>query len=156
MQHSTPSDTTMKARATRMLLCMLLVLTEVQSQTFPFVSFMGNNIPNHGYVDLNAVDTTKNSITCHTNLWTCCSGAQGPDRGDWYLPNGRRVPFSGNMSEDRGAEQVRLRYTGSGGISGIYQCDIETATVKNNDGHATLYIGLYASGGEKFVVCLSK
>ena len=154
MQHSTPTDTTMKARATSVLLCMLLVLTEVQSQTFPFVLFMGNNIPNHGYVDLNAVDTT-NSITCNTNLFSCCSSPQGPDRGDWYLPNGRKVPFSGNVSEERGAEQVHLRYTGSGGTSGIYHCDIETNAVNNNDGHATLYIGLYASGGEKCVVCMS-
>ena len=33
-----------------------------------------------------------------------------------------------------------LRYTGSGGTSGIYHCDIETIAARNNDGHATLYI----------------
>ena len=37
------------------LLCLLLwSLVEVHSQTeFPYVSFMGETLPNHSYVDLN-------------------------------------------------------------------------------------------------------
>ena len=143
----------MKARDTRVLLCILLVVTEVQSETFPFLTFMGNNIPNHSFVDLNAVDADKNTVACRTNLLTCCSGAQGPDRGDWYTPNGNILPFSGSMAEGRGAKIVHLKYTGTGGISGIFRCDIETNDVRNNDGHETLYVGLYASGGKKHVVC---
>ena len=38
--------------------------------------------------------------------------------------------------------------TGSGGTSGLYRCDIETIAVNNNDGHETVYVGLYNSGGE--------
>ena len=131
------------------LLCLLLALVEVHSQTAPYLTFMGNNIPNHGYVGLNTVGNDNTTeVQCHTNLLTCCSGGDGPDRGDWYFPNGNRLPFSGDVYEGRTAQLVRLRYTGSGGTSGIYRCDIETVAVNNNDGYETVYVGLYTSGGE--------
>ena len=131
-----------------LLLCLLSALVEVNSQT-SYLTFLGNNIPNHGYVDLNTVGTENtNTVQCHTDLHSCCSGAQGPDRGDWYFPNGNRLPFSGDVSEGRGDRLVFLRYTGSGGTSGIYRCDIETVAVNNNDGHETVLVGLYTSGGE--------
>ena len=122
---------------------------DIHSLTAPYLTFMGNNIPNHSYVDLNTVGTTIiNDVQCHTNLHTCCGGGQGPDRGDWFFPNGNRLPFSGDVYEGRGAQLVVLFYTGSGGTSGIYRCDIETVAVNNNDGHETVYVGLYTSGGE--------
>ena len=126
-----------------------LIVVEVHSQTAPYLTFMGNNIPNHSYVSLNTVGTTStNVVRCHTDLDTCCGGGQGPNRGDWYFPNGNRLPFSGDVYEARGAQVVVLFYTGSGGTSGIYRCDIETVAVNNNDGHETVYVGLYTSGGE--------
>ena len=128
-----------------LLLCLLFALVEVHSQTAPNLTFMGNNIFNHSYVDVHTMETI---VKCHTDLHTCCSGGQGPDRGDWYFPNGNRLPFSGDVSEGRGAQLVLLKYTGSGGTSGIYRCDIETVAVNNNDGHETAYVGLYTSGGE--------
>ena len=153
IQHSTPTDTTMKARVLRVVLCLLFALVEVLSQTAPYLTFMGNNIPNHSYVDLKTLGTDKNdSVLCHTDLLTCCSRFQGPDRGDWYFPNGNKLSFSGNVSEGRGAELVHLRYSGSGGTSGIYRCDIETNAFDNNDGHETMYVGLYTSGGEESVL----
>ena len=143
----------MGAMAT-LLLCLLSALVEVHSQTAPYLTFMGNNIPNHGYVDLNTVGETidTNTVQCHTDLTSCCSSGQGPDRGDWYFPNGNRLPFSGfgDVYEGRRAQLVGLRYRGSGGISGIYRCDIETSAVNDNDndGNETVYVGLYTSGGE--------
>ena len=134
-----------------LLLCLLSALVEVHSQTAPYLTFLGNNIPNHGYVDLNTVGSDSgnaHAVVCHTDLLTCCSPAQGPDRGDWYFPNGNRLQFSGSVYERRSARVVVLRYTGSGGISGIYRCDIETIAVNNNDGHETMFVGLYTSGGE--------
>ena len=134
-----------------LLLCLLSALVEVHSQTAPYLTFMGNNIPNHGYVNLNTVrNASTNDVQCHTDLNTCCSGAQGPDRGDWYFPNGNRLPFSGSgdVYEVRYGRLVLVRYTGSGGTSGIYRCDIETSAVNDNDGHETVYVGLYTSGGE--------
>ena len=146
IQYSTPTDTTMRTRAMSVLLCLLLALVEVHSQTAPNLNFKGNNIPNHGYVDLTTVGTSDpNDVQCHTDLLTCCSGAQGPDRGDWYFPNGNRLPFSSSSDvyEGRGDQVVRLFYTSNGGTSGIYHCDVPTS-----DGRKSAYIGLYISGGE--------
>ena len=73
-----------------MLLCLLWSLVEVHSQTqYPYVSFMGLNLPNHAYVDLSLVgndDSDSDSVQCHTDLSTCCTGAQGEHRGDWIPP----------------------------------------------------------------------
>ena len=152
IQHFTPTDTAMKARAMTVLLCLLSALVEVHSQTAPYVIFMGNKISNHGYVDLNRVWTVLgNALRCRTDLYSCCSATQGPDRGDWYFPNGNIVPFFDNVYENHGPQRVSLRYTGSGGPSGIYRCDIETNAVNDNDGRETVYVGLYTSGGEENV-----
>ena len=134
-----------------LLLCLLSALVEVHSQTAPYLTFMGNNISNNSYVDLNTVGNDDiNAVQCHSDLTSCCSAAQGPDRGDWYFPNGNRLPFlgGGNVYENRIDQVVALRYTGSGGTSGIYRCDIETNAVNDNDGRETVYVGLYTSGGE--------
>ena len=132
-----------------LLLCLLSALVEVHSQTAPYLTFMGNNIPNHSYVDLNTVGIIENNtLQCHTDLQSCCSVTEGPDRGDWYFPNGSKLPFSGDVYEGRGAQLVVLQYTGSGGISGVYRCDIETIAVNNNSGDVSLFVGLYDSGGE--------
>ena len=138
-----------------LLLC--LYLMEVHSQSAPFLTFMGNNIPNHSYVDLNTVGsiTSRESLRlqCHTDLTTCCSGAQGPDRGDWYFPNGNRLPlYNINnipvLSQSRGPQRVVMNRDRDGGTSGIYRCDIETIAINNNSGRVTLFVGLYTSGGK--------
>ena len=138
-----------------LLLCLLSALVEVHSQTAPYLTFMGNNIPNNSYVDLNTVGNYDyydliNNLQCHTDLNTCCRSGHGPDRGDWYFPNGNRLPFTGIgvVNERRSYKLVVLQYTGSGGTSGIYRCDIETNAVNNNDGNESVYVGLYTSGGE--------
>ena len=91
------------------LLCFLSALVEVHSQTVPYVSFMGTNLPNHSYVDLTLVGRPEDggdSVQCHTDLRTCCTSHYGPDRGDWYFPNGDRLPFpgSGDIYEARVAQ----------------------------------------------------
>ena len=124
-----------------------------------YVSFLGTNLPNHGYVNLTLVGDTRNgsdSVQCHTDLSTCCNDAQGSDRGDWYFPNGERLDFGGHHGDIyqwRLAKRVDLHQRNSGVISGIYCCTIETNAVHNND-HSdtttreTVYVGLYANGGE--------
>ena len=139
----------MKAAAS-LLLCLVSALVEVHSQTVPYVSFMGTNLPNHSYVDLTLVGEAYGSdnVQCHTDLDSCCSSAQGADRGDWYFPNGTRLPFIGDIYERRGAQRVDLRHRNSGDPSGVYRCDIQTVAVNDEDGRETVYVGLYASGGE--------
>ena len=151
---------TMMRAIAPLLMCLLSALVEVHSQDInvPYVSFMGTNLPNHSYVDLTLVGSAGDggdSVQCHTDLSTCCSSAQGLDRGDWYFPSGDRLPFlgSGDIYEHRDAQRVDLRRRNNGDTSGIYRCDIETIAVNDEDGRETVYVGLYASGGEHIHVC---
>ncbi len=138
------------------MLCLLSALVEVHSQTTPYISFMGTNLPNHSYVNLTLVGSARNgsdSVQCHTDLSTCCSGAQGADRGDWHAPGSQdRLPFAGDpgdIYQSRGAQRVDLRRRNNGDTSGIYLCTIETRyTVNDDDDQDIVYVGLYASGGE--------
>ena len=150
----------MKATVMSVLLCLLSALVEAHSQTFPYVSFMDANLPNHSYVDLTLVGIDvkgRDSVQCHTDLSTCCSGAQGAARGDWYFPNGERLMFSdgpGNIYESRVPQRVDLHRRNNGDTSGIYRCTIETNAVHGSKIRETVYTGLYASGGECTHMCI--
>ena len=145
-----------------LLLFILWSLVEVHSQTAPapYLTFMGNTLHNHTYVNLSLVGADGSSddeVVCHTDLSTCCSGAQGPDRGDWYFPSGVRLKFPGHhpLVERRLQQRVELS-RGRGSIpSGIYRCTIETTKVHSNDSNdtttrETVYVGLYDTGGNKY------
>ena len=120
-----------------------------------FVRFLGVDLPNHSYVDLTAVGDAQDgsdSVQCHTDLSTCCSAADGADRGDWHFPNGTRLPFPYivNIFEIRRAQRVDLRHRGRSDVtSGVYCCALETNAVNDDEGWETVYAGLYASGGEE-------
>ena len=43
-------------------LCLFLSLGVVNSQTFPYVSFMGQILANHSYVDLSRVGSDRSGI----------------------------------------------------------------------------------------------
>ena len=135
-------------------------LVEVHSQTHPYLSFMGETLPNHGYVDLSLVGNYvdgRDSVQCHTDLATCCSSTQGTDRGDWYFPSGDRLQFYGDLGdiyEQRLAQRVDIRRRNNGDTSGIYRCDMETIAVHNDNNtdtttRETVYAGLYITGGKK-------
>ena len=129
------------------------------AQTFPYVSFGGQTLANHSYVNLGLVGNRENgsdSVQCHTDLNTCCSSAQGFYRGDWYFPDGTRLPFTNSpqraVGESRGALRVDLRRWKQG-TSGIYRCDIPTNAVHlvtDIGVRDTVCVGLYLNGeGEK-------
>ena len=139
-----------------LLLSFLWSLVEVNSQqTFPYVSFMGQTLANHSYVDLSLVghnSSGSDSVQCHTDLGTCCSAGQGVHRGDWYFPNGNRLQFSdryGDIFERRTAQRVDIRRTNSvTSPVGIYRCDIQTEAVHNYSDISvrdTVYVGLYTT-----------
>ena len=143
--------------AVSVLLFLLWSLVEVHSQTAPYVFFMGS-LPNHSYVDLSLVGgiNSGNEVVCRTDLSTCCHSGAGPDRGDWYFPNGDRLPFRGPLFERRLNQRVELIRGGRDGSipSGIYRCDIETTAVHSDDNtdtttRETVYVGLYDSGGDQ-------
>ena len=52
----------------------------------------------------------SDSVQCHTDLDSCCNRNQGPDRGDWYFPNGDRLGClsSGDIHESREHQRVDL------------------------------------------------
>ena len=135
-------------------------LVEVHSQTFPYISFMGETVANHSYVDLSLVGRPDiqpgvpgrgDSVECHTDLPTCCSSSDGVHRGDWYFPNGTRLPFpqSTGMYESRDSQRVDLRRNSKAFASGIYCCDIPTIAVHDSNNTSVrdrpVYVGLYSS-----------
>ena len=139
-----------------LLLLVLLSLVEVHcQQTVPYVSFMGQTLDDHSYVDISQVGNTlggSENVWCHTDLNTCCSGIQGPHRGDWYFPNGERLPFpgDGDIVQSRQAQRVDLRRINNANEpTGIYYCDIATVAVYNDNMRETVYVGLYNSEGGK-------
>ena len=148
--------------AVSVLLFLLWSVVEVHSQTAPYVTFMGETLPNHSYVDLSLVGgyNSGNEVVCHTDLSTCCRGGAGPDRGDWYFPNGDRMQLGFDpLVERRQFQRVELiRGDRSGSIpSGIYRCSIETVAVNSADNtdtttRETVYVGLYDSGGEHAII----
>ena len=100
----------------------------------------------------------SDSLQCHTDLGTCCSGGQGSHRGDWYFPNGTRLPFpgSGDIYLSRGSQRVDIRRRNSvTSPVGIYRCKIETNAVHDATDisvRETVYVGLYTgSGGNRNV-----
>ena len=140
-----------------LLLSFFWSLVEVLSQTeYPYVSFMGENLPNHSYVDLTLVGNDNsdpgNTVRCITDLGTCCRAIQGIHRGYWYFPDGRELD---QTTRTRTAQRVNLyRRNNAMGPSGIYHCDIPTVTVHDDNDlsvRETVYVGLYASGGNELI-----
>ena len=141
------TDIIMRVTVLIVMLCLLSAVVDVCSQTVAYVSFMGNNLPKHSYIDFTQVGEGSDSVQCHTDLTSCCSGAQGPDRGDWYFPNRRRLKinsFSENiLYESRQAQRVDLNVRGRPNLpEGIYRCGIETSAT-SNDSRESAYVGLY-------------
>ena len=103
----------MKTALLLLLLSLLWSLVEVHSQPAPYVSFMGENLPNHAYVDLTLVgeddaDGTGNAVRCITDLDTCCRPAQGIHRGYWYYPDGGEVFIGSDIYMSSGGQWIAL------------------------------------------------
>ena len=137
-----------------------LIMSVADCQTFPYVSFMGQTLVNHSYVNLSLVGddaSGSDSVQCHSDLSTCCSGAQGSHRGDWYYPGSTdKLPFSGagDIFEQRSDMRVDIRRRSSAtSPDGIYHCDIPTSAVHDDDDSSVrdvlVYVGLYTANGGK-------
>ena len=143
-------------RMDALVLCLLWSLVEVHSQTeFPYVSFRGETLPNHSYVNLTEVGVpfvraAEYGVECHTNLTTCCSRREGEHRGDWCSPDGSRLPFSADSDifERRTMQQVYIaRRNNANSTSGIYRCDIQVNNALQS--RQSVYVGVYHSGGKR-------
>ena len=151
-------------RVTPLWISLLWSLVEVHCQTVPYVFFMNETLPNHGYVNLTLVgnpdlDPPGPSVQCRTDLSSCCSEHQGRHRGDWYFPDGSRLPLpgQGDITESRVAQQVELRVElRRNSPSGIYRCGIETDAVRDisESAREAVYVGLYVTGGMNLYTCI--
>ena len=124
----------------------------VHSHTeYPYVSFVGVNLPNHAYVDLTTVgqdySASGDTVRCHTDLTSCCSRDEGDHHGELYFPN--VLPFAGgggDIYKRRGPQVIHIRRRNDAtSPSGIYRCEIPTVAVHDVD-HITgetVYVGLY-------------
>ena len=151
--------------ASYVLLLVLFILARnarSNTPTAPYVSFLGETLCNHAYVDLNQVGSNEagvDSIQCHTDLTSCCGppGANGSASigGDWFAPavNALRLPADANASgvyEVHERKRIDLRRGETGEYaSGIYRCEIDTqnSTELASGNREILYVGLYTSGG---------
>ena len=88
------------------------------------------------------------ALLCITNLTACCrppytDGEMRSVVGNWFFPNGTKVPSSGSQSDfhrTRGQMVVQMHHR-RGGEDGIYRCEIPDAENVNQ----TIYIGVYSA-----------
>ena len=108
---------------------------------------------NNSIVSLKHIDEGDDALICITNLAACCRSR--PAIGNWFFPNGTRVPGSGSQWDfhrTRGQMVVRM-HRRRGGVDGIFHCEIPDAENVNQ----TIYIGVYSmSTGEWYIPVLLK
>ena len=121
------------------------------TSSFPDVWFSLTNTTyqNNSLVNLESIGKDDNdALLCIT---ACCqpphaAGSDGSIIGNWFFPNGTRVPSEGSQWDlyrmrDRMVVQL---YRKKGGVDGIYCCEIHDAM----NVLQTIYIGVYnASSG---------
>ena len=118
---------------------------------------MSQTLANHSYVDISQVGRPEDGgegVQRITDLSTCCGSTDGPHRGDWYFPDGTRLPFNApdvDIYEIRYAQRVDLqRRNNANSPTGIYRCDIPTNAVHDytsNSVRDTVYVGVYTGSG---------
>ena len=94
--------------------------------------------------------TVDTGLQCHTDLSICCSDGQGSHRGDWYFPDGSRLPFPSvtegvSMAiEARRVSLIRTNWV-SDVESGIYRCEIPA--IVDPSTREVIYVGVYNTAG---------
>ena len=140
------------------LLSLLWSLVDSQTE-FPYVSFRGESLPNHGYVDLSLVGDPETStssgdaVQCHTDIPCCSANEWDIHTGKWHFPDGERVPFASDMTADIHSQRTDQtfdlrRRKNSLSPSGIYRCNIRVKGDDNIPEIERVYVGIYGSGGK--------
>ena len=108
-------------------------------------SLNGTTYQNNSFVTLEEIGEGDDALFCVTDQTACC---RFPYRvGNWYFPNGTRVPSSGGQWDFHRttSQSVLLLQRRRGGVTGIYSCVTPDAMNVSQ----TIYIGVYtASTGE--------
>ena len=112
-------------------------------------SFNGTIYQNNSNVTLEDIgEDGDSSLLCMTNQTACCrppytDAIEQQAIGNWYFPNGTRVPSSGQLwgfHRTRGHLKVLL-HRRRGGVEGVYSCKILDALNVTQ----TIYIGVYTA-----------
>ena len=121
--------------------------------TPPDVSFSlnGTTYNNNSLVTLEDISEGDAALLCLTKATDCCrppyTGAMGGVRGNWFFPNGTRVPSETDNSttnewwdfySTRGEMELSL-HRRRGGEDGVYRCEIPDASNVTQ----SIYIGVY-------------
>ena len=108
-------------------------------------SLRNTTYQNNSLVTLEDIGEDGDALLCITDLTACCrspyTGASGPSIGEWFFPNGTKVPSSGekrNLYRTRENMSVLLNRR-SGREDGIYHCEIPDSTNVTQ----IIYIGVY-------------
>ena len=115
------------------------------------LSLNGTTYQNSSLVTLEDIGEGDDALLCLTDQNACCrppyADPLGSAIGNWYFPNGTRVPSSGAQwifHRTRGWSAIIL-HRRRGGVTGIYRCEVSDAMNVTQ----TIYFGVYtASTGE--------
>ena len=93
---------------------------------------------------LEEIGEVDDALLCVTDQPACCRPPySGSALGNWFFPNGTRVPSIGvqwNVFRHRGQSVVSLNRK-RGGVTGIYSCVIPDAAGVTQ----TIFIGVYTA-----------
>ena len=115
----------------------------------------GAIIPNHGFILLDSIGESNESLLCLTDFPACCRANYTDDKGhlgDWFFPNETMVP---NMVLSMGDEWEFYRTRGRmmvflhrrrGGVNGIYHCMVPD----QSGDQLRLYVGVYTSNTGRY------
>ena len=122
------------------------IKTFISLSTGGVVVLNGAIIPNHGFVLLDNIGESHESLLCLTDLPACChgryTGGRGP-LGDWFFPNGTRLlnrAYQWEFYRSRG-RMVVFMHRRRDRVTGIYRCEIPDL----NDNLRRLYVGVYTA-----------
>ena len=130
-------------------------MTLVHISSLTALVLRGIPYQNNSIVTLEDIGEGRNALFCITNQTACCrtpyTGINGSALGNWFFPNGTRVPGSGrwwDIHRTRGQMVVRL-HRRRGGEEGIYHCEIPDAMKVIQ----TIYIGVYSASTGEWYMC---
>ena len=136
-------------------------MTLVLNSFFPtagdvWFSLNGTIYQNNSIVTLKDIGDGEYSLHCITDTTDCCRPPYTNTIGNWFFPNGTRVPSTGNQWDfhrTRGWRAVYL-HRRRGGEEGIYRCAIPVPQSDAEDVTQAIFIGVYTANTGKTLLKL--